>query len=140
MEACRKEKLGKTGSAGEMRWPDWIQAMQDNSRLLRELLDAADWQPLQQAIRNREKLLQDAAEHLGLSPRNRPSSSGSEDESDIKMALQAALDTNKELMGFLQIRRRELKAKIGDMSKGRKLLNLYKTHRQVAPRFFDKFG
>ena len=140
MEACRKDKPSKAGTAGVMRWPDWIQAMQENSRWLRELLEAAEWEPLQQAIRSREKLLRDAAERLGLAPRNRPSSSRSEDKFDIKSALQAALDTNKELMGFLQSRRCELKAKIGDMSKGRKLLNLYKTHRQAAPRFFDKFG
>ena len=140
MEACSKEKQRKTGSAVGTRWPEWIQAMQENSRLLREFLESSDWQPLQQAIHNREKLLRDAAEHLGLPSRNRPSFSRSEDGSDIKMALQAALDTNRELMGFLQKRRRELKSKIGEISKGRKLLNLYKTHRQAAPRFFDKFG
>ena len=123
-----------------MRWPEWIQAMQENSRQLRELLEAAEWEPLQQAIRHRENLLRDAAEHLGFSHRSRQGLSTFEDGSDIKTVLQTALETNKELMGFLQTRRRELKTKIEDMSKGRKLLNLYKTHRQAAPRFFDKFG
>ncbi len=140
MEVCRKEKPNPAVSNGEMRWPDWIQSMQDNSRLLGELLEAAEWSSLQEAIRHREKLLREAVEQLGLAARNRPGSSKSEDQSDIKTALQAALETNRELMGELQTRRTDLKAKIGDMSKGRKLLKLYKTNRQAAPRFFDRFG
>ncbi len=140
MEAGRKDKMIKTGTTGEMRWPEWIQALQDNSRVLRGLLESANWEPLQRTIRHREKLLRDAAEHLGLSARICPTSLSSGGKADIKMALQAALDANRELMHFMQTRQYELKSKIGDLSKGRKLLKLYKTHRQAAPRFFDKFG
>jgi hypothetical protein len=140
MNACREEKPNHGGLNDESPWLDWIQSLQDNGRLMRELLEAADWEALQQAIRCRGELLNEAAGRLGAAPRNDPNSSRFGADSDIKMALRDALNINGEIMGCLNSRRRDLKAKILEMSKGRKLLNLYKTHRQAAPRFFDRFG
>ncbi len=140
MEACRKKESVKPLAGGALGWPAWIQALQRNSCLLHELLGASDWEGLRQAIRDREKLLQEASERLGSLRQNRSDPSDFCNKADIKASLEKALGANRELEAILQARRRELKSKIGEISKGRKLLNLYKTHRQAAPRFFDRFG
>ena len=140
MVACRKKASVKSLAGGALGWPAWIQALQKNSCLLHELLGASDWEGLQQAIRDREKLLKEASERLGSLRQNGSDPSDFYDKAGIKAALEKALGVNTELDMILQTRRRELKTKIGEISKGRKLLNLYKTHRQSAPRFFDRFG
>ena len=140
MENSHENTSGKFSLAGDMPWQDWIQAMQENSDLLRQLLEGAQWEPLQRAIHDRDFLLRAAAERLDISSRKQPKALKTEDASYLKTALQSAMEVNRDCMEFLQGRRSDLKAKIGEASKGRKLLKLYKTHRQAAPRFFDKLG
>lgn len=140
MEACRKRESVKTLAGGAMGWPVWIQALQKNSCLLHELLVASDWEGLGPAIRDREKLLKEASERLGSPRQNGSDPSGFYSKAEIRASLEKALGVNRDLAAILQTRRRELKTKIGEISKGRKLLNLYRTHRQSAPRFFDRFG
>jgi hypothetical protein len=118
----------------------WIGELQNNSRLLQERLEAEDWAGLQQAVARREQLLQQGALQWPAVQLKSLECDELRSTTSVREALEKALNLNLDLAKNLEARKKELAQKIKDISKGRKTLNLYKSHRPVIPRFFDRFG